>query len=85
MIKPAWLTLIVFSVQALWNSGTTVYIFREELKTFSYAISQIVSGGIARAGAASAASVIMMIVPIVVYVITQSNIIDTMASSGVKE
>ncbi|MBR4073278.1 MAG: carbohydrate ABC transporter permease [Clostridia bacterium] len=85
MIKPAWLTLIVFSVQALWNSGTTVYIFREELKTFSYAISQMVSGGIARAGAASAASVIMMIVPIVVYVITQSNIIDTMASSGVKE
>lgn len=85
MVKPAWLTLIVFSVQSLWNTGTTTYIYSEQLKTFSYAISQIVAGGIARAGAASAASVIMMVVPIAVYLVTQSNIMETMASSGVKE
>ena len=85
MTKPAWLTLIVFSVQNLWNTGSSTLIYSEQLKTLSYAISQIVSGGIARAGVSSAVMVIMMIVPLTVFIITQSNILETMASSGVKE
>lgn len=84
-VKPAWLTLIVFSVQGLWNTNPTTLIFSEQLKTFPYAVSQIVSGGIARAGVGSAMSVLMMTVPIVVFVFSQSNIIETMTSSGVKE
>ena len=56
-----------------------------ELKTFNYAINQIVTGGIARAGAGSAATVVMMLVPICVFVISQSNIIETMGSSGMKD
>ncbi len=85
MVKPAWLTLIVYSFQGLWNSGTSVYIYSEELKTFNYAIQQILASGIVRSGAAAASTVIMMIVPITVFVITQSNIIETMASSGMKD
>ena len=85
MVKPAWLTLIVYSFQGLWNSGTSIYIYSEELKTFNYAISQILAGGIVRAGAGAASTVIMMIVPITVFVITQSNIIETMGSSGMKD
>ncbi|MBQ8577659.1 MAG: carbohydrate ABC transporter permease [Clostridia bacterium] len=85
MVKPAWLTLIVYSFQGLWNSGTSIYIYSEELKTFNYAISQILSGGIVRAGAGAASTVVMMIVPIAVFVITQSNIIETMGSSGMKD
>jgi len=85
MVKPAWLTLIVYSFQGLWNSGQSIYIQSEQLKTFNYAISQIVSGGVARAGASAAATVLMMLVPIVVFVITQSNIIETMSSSGMKD
>jgi len=85
MVKPAWLTLIVYSFQGLWNTGASIYVYSEELKTFSYAISQILSGGIVRAGAGAASTVVMMIVPIVVFVITQSNIIETMASSGMKD
>lgn len=84
-VKSAWLTVTVLSVQALWNLGASIYIYSEQLKTFPYAISQIVSGGIARAGVGSAVSVIMMAVPIVVFVITQSNIIETMATSGMKD
>ena len=57
----------------------------EELKPLSYALSQIAAGGIARAGASAAVSVVMMIVPIVIFIITQSNILDTMATSGIKE
>ncbi|HHX73231.1 MAG TPA: carbohydrate ABC transporter permease [Clostridiales bacterium] len=84
-VKSAWLTLMIFSVQSLWNINNGMYIYSEPLKTLPYAISQIVSGGIARAGASAAASVIMMIVPIVVFVISQSNVIETMAKSGIKE
>ena len=84
-VKSAWLTLIVFSVQALWNMGASVYVYSEQLKTFPYAISQIISGGIARAGVGSAVTVIMMIVPIGTFLITQSNIIETMSTSGMKD
>lgn len=85
MVKPAWLTLIVYCFQGLWNSGSSVYIYSEELKTFNYAIQQILAGGIVRSGASAAATVIMMLVPIIVFVISQSNIIETMASSGLKD
>lgn len=63
MVKPAWLTLIVYSFQGLWNTGASIYIYSEELKTFNYAINQILSGGIVRAGAGAASTVVMMIVP----------------------
>ena len=85
MVKPAWLTLIVYSFQGLWNSGASIYIYSEQLKTFNYAISQIISGGVARAGASAASTVLMMIVPITVFIITQSNIIETMSTSGMKD
>ena len=85
MVKPAWLTLIIESFRGLWNTGASVYIQSEQLKTFNYAIQQIVNGGVARAGAGAAATVVTMIVPIVVFVITQSSIIETMGSSGMKD
>lgn len=85
MVKPAWLTLIIYSFQGLWNAGASPYIWNEQFKTLNYAITQITAGGVARAGAAAAGTVIMMIVPILVFVITQSNIIETMATSGMKD
>lgn len=84
-VKPAWLTLIIFSFQDLWNLQGSTYIYSEELKTLPYALSQISAGGISRAGATAAVTVIMMIVPITIFIISQSNIIETMASSGIKE
>lgn len=85
MVKPAWLTLIVYTFKDLWNSGASIYIQSENLKTLNYAITQIAADGVARAGAQAAGIVFMMIVPISVFVITQSNIIETMASSGMKD
>lgn len=85
MVKPGWLTLIVYSFQGLWNSGQSSFIYSEQLKTLNYAISQITAGGVARAGATAASTVVMMIVPILVFVISQSNIIETMGSSGMKD
>ena len=85
MVKPAWLTLIIESFKGLWNAGSSIYIHSEELKTFNYAIGQIISGGIARSGAGAASTVIMMLVPIGVFVLNQSKIIETMGSSGMKD
>lgn len=85
MVKPAWLTLMVECFKSLWNSGSSVYIHSEELKTFNYAIQQILSGGIARSGAGAASTVLMMSVPILVFVFNQSQIVETMGSSGMKD
>lgn len=84
-VKPAWMTLIIFQVQALWNNPASTVIFSEEKKTLVYALSQIQSGGIARTGQGMAVSVIIMIVPIAIFVFSESQILETMASSGLKD
>ncbi|MGN1206976.1 MAG: carbohydrate ABC transporter permease, partial [Eubacteriales bacterium] len=85
MVKPAWLTLMIESFKGLWNTGASIYIHSEQLKTFNYAIGQILSGGIARSGAGAASTVIMMAVPIIIFVVNQSKIIETMGKSGMKD
>ena len=85
MVKPAWLTLIIYSFQGLWNAGASIYIHSEQLKSFNYAIGQILAGGIKRSGAGAASTIIMMLVPLLVFVVSQSNIIETMGSSGMKD
>lgn len=85
MVKPAWLTLIIFEFQALWNIGSSTYIYREDLKTLNYAMSQILASGVTRVGAASAAAVLLMIVPVLLFVFTQSKIVETLATSGMKD
>lgn len=85
MVKPAWLTLIIYSFQGLWQTGSSAFIYSEELKTVNYAIGQILTAGAVRNGASAASSFIMMVVPIVVFLLSQSQIIETMGSSGMKD
>lgn len=82
--KPAWLTVIIFTFQALWNSNPQTYIYSENLKLLPSVLSTIASGGITRAGAGSAVSVIMMIPPILIFLYSQSSVMQTMAHSGLK-
>ena len=84
-VKPAWMTLIIFSVQALWNNKASTYIYSEERKTLVYALQQIQSGGIARTGQGAAVLVVVMIVPILIFIFSESQILETMASSGLKD
>ena len=85
MVKPAWLTLIIYSFQGLWNTGASTYIHSEELKTLNYAMTQVLSAGIVRSGAQAASGVIMMMIPIIVFIVSQSKIIETMGTSGMKD
>lgn len=84
-VKPAWLTLIIFTVQGTWGTTGGSYLYSEQLKTLPYALSQIVSSGISRTGASAAISLLLMIVPVTVFIITQRNVLQTMMSSGIKE
>lgn len=85
MVRPAWLTLAIFSVQTLWTTGNTPYIYSEQKKTLNYAMSQIVSAGIARQGVGAAVSVVMLLVPLIFFIISQSNVVETMSTSGMKD
>ncbi|MEG0086540.1 MAG: carbohydrate ABC transporter permease, partial [Niameybacter sp.] len=84
LCKPAWITLCILSFQTLWGATGGNFIYSENLKPISYSLSQIIGGGIARTGVASVVSLIMMVVPVTVFVISQSNVIETMATSGMK-
>lgn len=85
IVKPAWITLAILTIQSLWGTSGGTYIYSEQLKPLSFALSQIAASGVARTGVAAAVSVVMMIVPIVTFVFSQSQILETMATSGMKD
>lgn len=89
IVKPAWLTLLIFSFKGLWGTGTGLqgasFVYSEQFKTMDYALSQVAAGGLVRSGPMAAAALVMMIVPIGIFVVTQSNVIQTMSTSGLKE
>ena len=84
-VKPAWLTMIIFAFQGMWSMTGGNFIYKEELKMLPTALAQIQSGGIARAGVAAAANLLMFIPPVLMFLITQSSIMETMAHAGIKE
>ena len=79
------MTLLLFSFKDMWSIVPAGTIFSEELKTLPQVMSSITSSGLARQGSAMAATVILMIPPIIVFMLSQSSVIETMSSSGIKE
>lgn len=84
LVKPAWVTLIILLFQSLWTQYGSTTIYKEDLKMVSYALNQIATAGAARQGTLAAVSLIMIIVPIGVFIISQSQVMETMAYSGMK-
>lgn len=84
LVKPAVLTLIIFCFQSLWNSTGGSYIYEEEWKLLPTILADVASSGMARMGAASAASVLMMLPPCILFIAMESRIVETMAFSGIK-
>ena len=83
--RPAWITIMIFTFQAVWGASASNMVFTENIKVLPQMLSQIASGGIARAGVAAAAGVILLIPNILFFIFCQSNILETMSSSGIKE
>ena len=85
LVKPAWLTLSLFAFRDAWALQPGGTIFSESLKTLPVAMNQIAASGIARSGSVMAATVLLMIPPIAVYLVSQSNVMETMSSAGMKD
>ncbi len=84
MIKPAWLTLSIFTFQSLWNASGVTYIYDESMKVLPVMLRQIASAGIARAGAGAAVALVLMIPPVIFFLLSQSSVLETMSHSGMK-
>lgn len=84
-VKPAWVTLAILTFISQWNIEGGQFIFDESLKTLPTMMNQMTSAGIDRAGVSAAVSVILMLPPMISFIFSQSNVVETMAYSGIKE
>lgn len=84
-VKPAWLTLAIFQFQQMWGNTGSMFLRDEQLKPLQFALQQITAGGVARAGAAAAVTFIIAAVPVTFFLICQSNVLETMTTSGMKD
>lgn len=84
MVKPAWMTLILFTFQAMWNNTGSQFIYNEEMKVLPIVLSQFAGGGIVRTGVASAVALFLLIPTLLVFIVSQSSVIETMSHSGLK-
>lgn len=85
MVKPAWLTLVIFTFRDYWSAGDTQYVYNESMKTLTTVLQQISSAGIARAGAGAAVALLLMIPPYAVFMLSQSSVMETMSRTGMKD
>jgi putative chitobiose transport system permease protein len=85
-VRPAWLTLLIFTFQGFWSaSGVGInYIYSETMKMLPSLLSQITSAGFARAGAGATVALIMLIPPVAVYLYCQASVVETMSHVGIK-
>lgn len=85
MIKPALMTVVVFAFTAFWNDffSPMVYTSTEEMKTLPLAL-QTIGTNVMRAGASNAASFLMTLPTIIVFVLMQKRVMQTMIHSGIK-
>ncbi|MBP3266826.1 MAG: carbohydrate ABC transporter permease [Ruminococcus sp.] len=83
--KPALMTIIIFEFQTAWNANGGGLVYDEALKTIPVVVQQIAAAGIARQGAIAASAVVLMIPPLLVFVLAQRNVMETMAHAGMKD
>ena len=87
MVKPALATVAILSFQSAWGAteASVYFINDESLKTFAYYISTFTATGNAATQGVSAASALIMFVPnLIIFIFMQSQVMDTMAHSGIK-
>ena len=83
--RAVWMTMLMFSFSSMWNRSDTAFIYTEAKKSLPTILAQLSSAGIARMGVGAAISVFMILPPILIFLITQSGVMETMANSGMKE
>lgn len=84
ILKPAWMTVVIFTFISVWNINGINFIYSEDMKMLSAMLSSLSTAGIERAGVAAAVSVLLLIPPIVIFLFSENSIVETMAHSGLK-
>jgi ABC-type glycerol-3-phosphate transport system permease component len=92
MIVPAIATIAILTFQATWNNAdiSSLYINTESLKTFAFYLSTLTSttstgaNTVAGQGMAAAASLIMFMPNLIIFMFLQSQVMSTMSHSGLK-
>lgn len=88
MIRPAIATAAILVFQQVWtNMETSNYFFNDDsLKTLTFYMNTLVNAnnGVAGQGMSAAASLIMFLPNLLLFIILQNKVMNTMASSGIK-
>ena len=88
MIKPALATVAILAFQTVWNNVETsnLYIVDEALKTLPYYFGTLTlsTNSIAAQGIQAAASLIIFLPNLILFIILQKQVMNTMAYSGIK-
>ena len=87
MVRPALATVAILSFQSAWGNveASTLYLNNESLKTFAYYITTFSTGNATITQGITAASALIMFLPnLIIFIVMQSNVMDTMAHSGIK-
>ena len=89
LIRSPLATVAILSFSSAWGSveASTYYIDNDSLKNFAFYVSTLsnASGNVvAGAGVSAAASLIMFLPSLLLFVIMQSRVMNSMAHSGIK-
>jgi ABC-type glycerol-3-phosphate transport system permease component len=87
IIKPALATVGILAFQEFWNSegASTIYIDDEAKKNLAFFLSSISSGSsVAGKGMEAAATFLLFVPNLLIFILIQSKVMDTMAHSGIK-
>jgi ABC-type glycerol-3-phosphate transport system permease component len=70
----------------MWGNAGTAVLYTENLKPLSAALNQIATTvTVARMGEMMVVSLVMFLIPITIFIFMQSNVLETMTTSGMKE
>ena len=89
LVTPTLATVAMLSFQSAWNAteASTLFLDNESLKTFAYYMGILpsnVGNAVAGMGISAAGTLIMFLPNLVLFIILQSRVMNTMAHSGIK-
>lgn len=88
LIKPAVATVAILAFQSSWNAvePSNLYIEQEGLRNFAFYMSTLTAqtNTVAGQGVAAASALIMFLPNLIIFLFLQSNVMNTMAHSGIK-
>ncbi len=89
LIKPALSTVAIMAFQTAWTAteASTQYIESSNLKTFAFYISTLsnaTGNTVAGQGIAAAGSLLLFLPNLILFIIMQSQVMNTMTHSGIK-